>query len=127
MKHANITLCGQPTVSKSLTSGSSDSIETDIMSGRDDYIRVCVSVFGRVQGVGFRYWLMKLALELGIKGEVSNNPDGSVDAVFCGRKDGIEEILRHCTKGPSSARVTDLNIVSIETTTACPDYFRILR
>lgn len=97
------------------------------MNGRDDYIRICISVSGQVQGVGFRYWIMKQALNLGIRGNVSNNPGGSVDAVFYGRKSVIEEILRFCSKGPSSAGVTDLTIVSRETVTVCPDNFRILR
>ena len=97
------------------------------MNSRDDYIRVCVSVSGRVQGVGFRYWTMKLALNLGICGQVSNNPDGSVDAVFCGRNSVVEEILRLCRKGPSSGIVNDFTVVSRGTVTVCPDDFRILR
>jgi acylphosphatase len=101
--------------------------KTVIMQGTEGYIRVCLTVTGTVQGVGFRYWARQVASALGVQGQVSNNPDGSVDAVFCGATDAVEEMIRLCTEGPASAVVDKLKVVSRDFTVHCPPGFRILQ
>ncbi len=60
---------------------------------------------GRVQGVGFRYWMIERAGGLGLDGWVRNRRDGAVEAVFAGPADAVAAMLRHCHDGPAFARV----------------------
>ncbi len=67
-----------------------------------------IKVYGRVQGVGFRYYTHKKALELGITGFVKNRPDGSVYIEAEGKEDQLELFIRWCEDGPAWAHVTKL-------------------
>jgi acylphosphatase len=63
-------------------------------SGTDDGgIRLSARVFGMVQGVGFRFWTMGKAEELGLTGLVKNLDDGSVSVVAEGPQDRVHELL----------------------------------
>ncbi|MBF8266970.1 MAG: acylphosphatase [Dehalococcoidia bacterium] len=63
-------------------------------------------VRGRVQGVGFRDFVARRARALGLRGYVRNLPDGhSVETVAEGRRETLEELLRHLKAGPPEARV----------------------
>lgn len=64
-----------------------------------------VHIEGRVQGVGYRYWLVEQAASLGLDGWVRNLRDGRVEAVVSGPKPALDEILRRCHEGPAFARV----------------------
>ena len=76
-------------------------------------------ISGRVQGVGYRDWLVEKARELGISGWVRNRLDGSVEALVAGDTAAVEELLRLCRRGPRMAQV-----VSIEEELADPpDHF----
>ncbi|ARD85406.1 acylphosphatase [Ferroplasma acidiphilum] len=55
---------------------------------------------GTVQGIGFRAHVKKKAMELGIKGWVKNNQDGSVSAVFSGDEEMISIMDGYCRKIP---------------------------
>jgi acylphosphatase len=63
---------------------------------------------GRVQGVGFRDWMAARAVELGVHGWVRNAPDGSVEALFAGDADAVEELSRLCRRGPRLAEVVSI-------------------
>ena len=79
---------------------------------------------GTVQGVGFRAHVKKKAVELGIKGWVKNNQDGSVSAVFSGDDEMISIIEGYCRKIPPA------EISSVESTPADDanfDSFEIIR
>jgi acylphosphatase len=65
---------------------------------------------GRVQGVGFRYWARSQAAPLGVAGWVRNRPDGNVEAVFEGRREHVELLLRWCREGPPAAYVDQLDV-----------------
>lgn len=68
---------------------------------------VHVRIEGRVQGVGFRYATAQRASELGINGWVRNLSDGSVEAVFQGSGDAIEQMISWIDAGgPPLGRVT---------------------
>ncbi|KAF3793931.1 Acylphosphatase [Nymphaea thermarum] len=71
---------------------------------------VKVSIKGTVQGVFYRDWTVQNARELGLKGWVRNRWDGSVEALFSGEPDSVEEMERRCRRGPLSAMVTALNV-----------------
>lgn len=68
-----------------------------------------IKVFGRVQGVGFRYYAQKKAMELGISGYVRNLPDGSVYIEAEGDENAMEQYLLWCEDGPSWALVSRLD------------------
>jgi acylphosphatase len=72
--------------------------------------RVHVLIFGKVQGVSFRYHTYELAKKLGITGWVRNTSDGKVEAVFEGDGNKIEKILEFCKRGPSLARVEKVEV-----------------
>lgn len=69
-----------------------------------------VVIRGRVQGVGFRYWLAQEAHARAIEGWARNRRDGSVEAVFAGPSDAVAAILAACRRGPPSAHVDALDV-----------------
>jgi acylphosphatase len=64
-----------------------------------------VMIRGRVQGVGYRYWVEQQATARELEGWVRNRRDGSVEASFAGPADVVSEMIALCRRGPSSARV----------------------
>lgn len=62
-------------------------------------------VRGRVQGVGFRWFVLRRAQRLGVVGFVSNRPDGSVEVVAQGSEEALGDLSRALAEGPSLARV----------------------
>ncbi len=64
-----------------------------------------VTIRGRVQGVGYRYWVEQRARALGLEGWVRNRRDGSVEAVLAGPADVVADMIALSRRGPSSARV----------------------
>ena len=63
---------------------------------------------GRVQGVGFRYWVQRAARELRISGWVRNCPDGSVEGVIQGPKEDLRALLDVFREGPPHSTVTEV-------------------
>ncbi len=60
---------------------------------------------GRVQGVGYRDWMLREASHRGLDGWVRNQRDGSVQALVCGEEAAVEALLTLCRRGPFLARV----------------------
>lgn len=69
---------------------------------------VSIEVFGRVQGVGFRYYTQKKAQELQLNGFVKNTSGGSVIIEAEGDEAALDEFILWCHKGPSWARVQEV-------------------
>ena len=69
-------------------------------------VRTRVEIEGRVQGVFFRDSCARQARALGLAGFVRNRGDGSVEAVFEGEKDAVDQMVSWCRHGPSHADVT---------------------
>lgn len=63
---------------------------------------------GRVQGIGFRDWMMTRARRLGLAGWVRNRHDGTLEALVAGDAPAVEELLRACRRGPPMAEVDDI-------------------
>ncbi len=68
-----------------------------------------VIVHGRVQGVGFRAFVEVEALARGLEGWVRNRHEGTVEAVFKGEPDLVDDMTEACRRGPFSARVDHLD------------------
>jgi acylphosphatase len=67
--------------------------------------RLEASVQGRVQGVGFRYFVLAQASHLGLTGWVANEQDGSVHCVAEGPREDLEQLLEMLREGPASSIV----------------------
>lgn len=73
--------------------------------------RLTARVVGRVQGVGFRWWLRRRADALGIVGWVMNGDDErSVELVAEGRSEALDELERLLRIGPDGARVERVEV-----------------
>ncbi len=64
-----------------------------------------IIIKGKVQGVGFRYWLYKAAKQRNIDGWVKNKISGEVEAVLIGNDTEINNLLKLCEKGPPLSKV----------------------
>ena len=69
-------------------------------------MRVRLLIAGRVQGVGFRYFAVRRAAELGIVGWVRNLADGRVEVVAQGPPEALDALSSHLWEGPTQAMVT---------------------
>jgi len=67
-----------------------------------------IQVYGRVQGVGFRYGAMQKAHQLGVTGYIHNKVNGSVYIEAEGEHEALASFLDWCKEGPSGARVQDV-------------------
>ena len=65
-------------------------------------------VRGRVQGVGFRWFVEREAHVLGIAGWVRNNPDGSVEVLAMGTREQLAGLHSRLRQGPRAARIDDV-------------------
>jgi len=64
---------------------------------------------GRVQGVGFRYFVLEQAKALNLTGWVRNRWDGTVEVLAEGEKPKLEKLLTLLNRGPRSANVYNIN------------------
>lgn len=71
---------------------------------------VRVLAAGRVQGVGFRYFVAREARALGLAGFVRNLRDGRVEAIVSGPRDKVEALLSACRRGPPGSRVESVEV-----------------
>jgi len=73
-------------------------------------VRATISVAGRVQGVGYRAFALRVAVAQGLLGTVRNLSDGRVELDVEGTKDRIESLVNDLRTGPPGARVTDVSV-----------------
>ena len=73
-------------------------------------MRKHIVITGRVQGVGFRYWLYKAAVRNNINGWVKNKISGEVEALLIGNAVKIDNLIKLCEKGPPSSKVTKVEV-----------------
>ncbi len=69
-----------------------------------------ITIQGRVQGVGFRYYTKLKADSLGIRGFAKNQPDGSVYIEAEADGHAMSEFLAFCRQGPPLARVINIEV-----------------
>jgi len=81
---------------------------------------------GRVQGVGFRYFVLKQAKALNLTGWVRNRWDGTVEVLAEGEKPKLEKLLALLNRGPRSANVYNVNSSWEEATGEFSDFIVII-
>ncbi|HWM48941.1 MAG TPA: acylphosphatase [Xanthobacteraceae bacterium] len=69
---------------------------------------------GRVQGVGFRDFVERQAMRLGVEGWVRNRSDGSVEAVLAGDAAALDDAIAACRAGPRLARVDAVDVAEAD-------------
>jgi acylphosphatase len=65
-------------------------------------------VKGRVQGVGFRWFVQREAAEIGLRGWVRNTHDGHVEVLAAGEPDQLEDLQLALAKGTRGSRVDEV-------------------
>lgn len=73
--------------------------------------RLLAVIQGRVQGVGFRYFVNDLARQLQLTGTVRNLRNGDVEVIAEGEEGALEALLAHLHHGPSGSRVEKVHAV----------------
>jgi acylphosphatase len=79
-------------------------------------IRLEATVRGRVQGVGFRYWVLRRAADLAIVGWVANELDGTVRCVAEGPVEALDRLEHLLRTGPTGAIVDEVRAVRMPAT-----------
>jgi len=74
---------------------------------------VSITVFGKVQGVGFRFYTKKKADELNLTGWVKNMRDGSVYIEVEGENQDVDTFIDWCRQGPEWAQVIKSQIQTL--------------
>ncbi len=73
--------------------------------------QVRVTISGLVQGVGFRHSLLRQARKRDISGWVRNMTNGTVEALFQGEMDSIDDLIEWCRIGPVFAEVSEVHVI----------------
>lgn len=86
-----------------------------------------VAIRGRVQGVGFRWFVREQARARALKGWVRNNPDGCVEVFAVGSHAALDQLRAALRRGPSGARVESIESRNDTSAMDAMDPFGILR
>ena len=77
----------------------------------NNFLEFYAKVYGRVQGVGYRYFVKEKAQGLDIFGYVKNLEDGSVEILAQSREENLQKLIEELKKGPFLARVDKLDVI----------------
>jgi tRNA pseudouridine55 synthase len=77
----------------------------------NDFLEFYAKVYGRVQGVGYRYFVKEKAQNLYLFGYVKNLEDGSVEVLAQGREENLQKLIEELKKGPYLAKVEKIDII----------------
>lgn len=78
----------------------------DIGEINNSAVKIVVS--GYVQGVGFRYYIARIAFDYNLKGYVRNLFNGDVEIYAEGRKELLEDLVKKAKLGPSHSHVESI-------------------
>lgn len=82
----------------------------DVAHAKCDAMVIHAIVRGRVQGVGFRYFVLQHAQQLRLSGWVRNLPNGRVEVEASGDEDSIDQLEQILWKGPHFSHVEDVAV-----------------
>lgn len=77
-------------------------------------IKAHVFISGLVQGVFYRAWTQRTAQSLNLSGWVKNLSDGRVEAVFVGKKENVEKMIKCCYQGSPGSSVEKVEVFEKE-------------
>ena len=86
-----------------------------------------LEVRGRVQGVGFRWYVVDTARELQLAGWVKNRADGNVEVAAAGEPDALARLEAAVTAGPPGARVEEVRRLGVVAPDSLQSPFGIVR
>jgi len=86
-----------------------------------------LEIRGRVQGVGFRWYVMEIGRELGLSGWVKNRPDGIVELAAGGDKSALAKLEAAVSAGPGGARVEEVRKLAPVNVDSLENPFAIVR
>jgi len=72
--------------------------------------RIHLIIKGRVQGVGYRFFIRLTASKLGLKGYVKNLYSGEVEVVAEGEEEKLKKLIQECRKGTFLSRVDNIEV-----------------
>ena len=77
--------------------------------------KICVHCFvsGKVQGVFFRRETQQLSIGLGLTGWVKNTDDNRVEAMICGEKESVDQLIQWLSTGPPLAQVSRVEKIPV--------------
>ena len=87
---------------------------SDIVRDGVEIVRYFGRAHGRVQGVGFRFFVQQTAMDIGLTGWVKNMSDGTVTMEVQGTMENIEDFTRRIRRGAGFIRVERLDMDSME-------------
>jgi acylphosphatase len=73
-----------------------------------------LTITGRVQGVGYRDWVITTARRFSLTGWVRNRSDGAVEALIVGDDQAVGTMIDACRRGPAMARVDNVDIEPVD-------------
>ncbi len=76
-----------------------------------DYLESYIKVYGRVQGVGFRFFASRLSKKYNLLGYAKNLPDGTVEIIVQGKEKDLQNFIKEIRIGPTLAKVEKLDIL----------------
>ena len=86
------------------------------MPATNDVVARRYLVRGRVQGVGFRWFVEREAHMLKISGWVRNNPDGTVELFAQGTREQLSGLHQRLREGPRASRVDEVEVTEADPT-----------
>lgn len=90
-------------------------------------MRLRLLVSGRVQGVGFRWFVREAARRHRLAGWVRNRADGTVELEASGEDGGVHQFLSAIREGPPGARVEEVRELTSNGAEVLPQPFTIIR
>jgi acylphosphatase len=79
-------------------------------------------ISGMVQGVGYRFFVLRAAARHQVLGTVRNLPDGRVEVIAEGERDAMDEFKKDLATGPAMAVVTDIDEIDLPVTARYRDF-----
>ena len=80
-----------------------------------------------MQGVGFRWYVVEMARELGLAGWVRNTPDGKVELAAAGSREALDKLNAAVRAGPRGARIEGVRVLPSVPASDCESPFTIVR
>ncbi|MCX7641917.1 MAG: acylphosphatase [Elusimicrobiales bacterium] len=89
--------------------------------------KILLKIYGKVQGIGYRWFIYEKATKYNLSGWVKNNPDGSVECAVKGLWEDIEKFIVEIKNDHPSAVIKKIDISDCPSNIELPENFQIIR